>query len=350
MSNAASVLVERPGMLTTVQDCGRHGWQHVGVVPSGAMDCESLQLANALVGNSLNLAGLEITLRGPTLLFQCDTLLALTGAQFDARLTVGGLELPCPLNRPVLLHAGDRLSIDQPRHGFRAYLAIAGGIDVAPTLGSRCTYLAASMGGIEGRALKKGDWLPLAGDAHALAHARYEQLTGDGATTAAPLQSVRWSVAPRSLPRDEPTVVRCVDGHHRHFFTPEALAAFDAGSYRISPQSNRMGYRMLGATLERAQPGDILSEPTALGTVQVPADGLPIVLMADHQTTGGYAKIAEVATADIGRLAQLRPGQEVRFVRCTLADARALAQAEHQALQVAVQAIRLKYNAPTAGH
>ena len=350
MSNAASVLVERPGMLTTVQDCGRHGWQHVGVVPSGAMDCESLQLANALVGNSLNLAGLEITLRGPTLLFQCDTLLALTGAQFDARLTVGGLELPCPLNRPVLLHAGDRLSIDQPRHGFRAYLAIAGGIDVAPTLGSRCTYLAASMGGIEGRALKKGDWLPLAGDAHALAHARYEQLTGDAATTAAPLQSVRWSVAPRSLPRDEPTVVRCVDGHHRHFFTPEALAAFDADSYRISPQSNRMGYRMLGARLERAQPGDILSEPTALGTVQVPADGLPIVLMADHQTTGGYAKIAEVATADIGRLAQLRPGQEVRFVRCTLADARALAQAEHQALQVAVQAIRLKYNAPTAGN
>ena len=107
---------------------------------------------------------------------------------------------------------------------------------------------------------------------------------------------------------------------------------------------------MLGARLERARPGDILSEPTALGTVQVPADGLPIVLMADHQTTGGYAKIAEVATADIGRLAQLRPGQEVRFVRCTLADARALAQAEHQALQVALQAIRLKYNAPAAGH
>jgi antagonist of KipI len=164
------------------------------------------------------------------------------------------------------------------------------------------------------------------------------------------LHSVRWSVAPRSLPRDEPTVVRCVDGRHRHFFTPEALAAFEAGSYRISAQSNRMGYRMLGARLERALPGDILSEPTALGTVQVPADGLPIVLMADHQTTGGYAKIAEVATADIGRLAQLRPGQEVRFVRCTLADARALAQAEHQALQVAMQAIRLKYNAPTARH
>ena len=350
MTGSACVLVERPGMLTTVQDCGRHGWQHVGVVPSGAMDWASLQLANALVGNSLDLAGLEITLRGPTLLFQCDALLALAGAQFGARLNMGGHELPCPLNRPVLLHAGDRLSIDQPRHGFRAYLAIAGGIDVAPTLGSRCTYLAAAMGGFEGRALKKGDSLRLAGDAHDLAHARFDQLARDPATTATQLHSVRWSVAPRSLPRGEPTVVRCVDGHHRSFFTPDALATFEAGSYRISPQSNRMGYRMLGARLERARPGDILSEPTALGTVQVPADGLPIVLMADHQTTGGYAKIAEVATADIGRLAQLRPGQEVRFVRCTLADARALAQAEHQALQVALQAIRLKYNSPAAGH
>ena len=337
-------------MLTTVQDCGRHGWQHVGVVPSGAMDGGSLQLANALVGNSLELAGLEITLRGPTLLFQCDTLLALAGAQFDARLTVDGQELPCPLNRPVLMHAGERLSIDQARHGFRAYLAIAGGIDVAPALGSRSTYLAAGMGGIEGRALKKGDLLPMATDAHVLAQARFDQLSGDAATTAWPLQSVRWSVAPRSLPRNEPTVVRCVDGHHRQLFTPEALAAFEAGSYRISPQSNRMGYRMLGARLERAQAGDILSEPTALGTVQVPADGLPIVLMADHQTTGGYAKIAEVAAADIGRLAQLRPGQEVRFVRCALADARALAQLEHRVLHIAVQAIRLKYNAATAGH
>jgi len=350
VTGAACVLVERPGMLTTVQDCGRHGWQHVGVVPSGAMDCGSLQLANALVGNSLDLAGLEITLRGPTLLFQGATLLALTGAQHDARLTLDGREMPCPLNRPVLLHAGDRLTIDQPRHGFRAYLAIAGGIDVTPLLGSRCTYLAAAMGGVEGRALKKGDSLPLAGDAYALAQARFDQLTRDSAPATGQRRSVRWSVAPRSLPCDEPTVVRCVDGHHRHLFTPEALAAFEAGSYRISPQSNRMGYRMLGARLERARPGDILSEPTALGTVQVPADGLPIVLMADHQTTGGYAKIAEVAAADIGRLAQLRPGQEVRFVRCTLPEARALAQAQHQALQVAVQAIRLKYNAPTAGH
>ena len=350
MSGTAHVLVERPGMLTTVQDCGRHGWQHVGVVPSGAMDCESLQLANALVGNSLELAGLEITLRGPTLLFPCDTLVALAGAQFDARVSTDGHDLPFPLNRPVLLHAGDRLAIHQPRHGFRAYLAIAGGIDVAATMGSRCTYLAAAMGGIHGRALAKGDQLPLVSGSDALAHARFGQLVGDSTSASLTLQSVRWSVAPRSLPREEPTVVRCVDGHHRSLFTPDALAAFEAGSYRISPQSNRMGYRMLGARLERAQAGDILSEPTALGTVQVPADGQPIVLLADHQTTGGYAKIAEVAAADIARLAQLRPGQEVRFARCNLTEARSLAHAAHQALQVAVQAIRLKFNAPSAGN
>ncbi len=344
MTGSASVFVERPGTLTTVQDCGRPGWQHLGVVPSGAMDRGSLQLANALVGNSLDLAGLEITLRGPILLFQCDTLLAVTGAQFDARLTSEGVDFPFPLNRPVLLHAGDRLTINQPFHGFRAYLALAGGIDIAPILGSRCTYLAAAMGGVEGRALKKGDSLPLASDAHSLAHTRFKQLIKHLVSTALQPPSVRWSVAPISLPYDEPTVVRCVDGRHRHLFTPEALAAFESGSYRISPQSNRMGYRMLGARLERAQSVDILSEPTALGSVQVPPDGLPIVLMADHQTTGGYAKIAEVATADIGRLAQLRPGQEVRFVRCTLSDALALAQAEHQALQVAVLAISQKYS------
>ncbi len=349
--STSSVLVERPGMLTTVQDCGRHGWQHVGVVSGGAMDCESLQLANALVGNEPGLAALEITLRGPTLLFLEDTLVALAGAQLSTRVMSNGRDLPCPLNRPVLLSAGARLSISQAQHGFRAYLAMAGGIDVAPTLGSRCTYLAAAMGGFEGRALQKGDWLPLAPDARALAHARFDLLVSDHAatTTPSPLQSVRWSVAPRSLPRDEATVVRCVDGHHRHLFTPEALSAFEAGTYRISPQSNRMGYRMLGARLDRAQPGDILSEPTALGTVQVPADGSPIVLMADHQTTGGYAKIAEVASADIARLAQLRPGLEVRFARCTLVEARALAQAAHRAQHVALQAINFKFNASTAG-
>jgi antagonist of KipI len=206
------------------------------------------------------------------------------------------------------------------------------------------------MGGFQGRALKKGDSLRLGGDAHELAHARFDQLDRDSTTADTQLHSVRWSVAPRSLPRDEPTVVRFVDGRHRHFFTSEALAAFETQSYSISPQSNRMGYRMLGGQLDRLQNGDILSEPTALGTVQVPANGLPIVLMADHQTTGGYAKIAEVITADIGRLAQLRPGQEVRFVRCILADARKLAQAEHQALHLAMQAIRLKYKLPTAGH
>lgn len=341
----AHILVERPGMLTTVQDCGRFGWQHVGVVPSGAMDCESLQLANALVGNELNAAALEITLRGPTLLFQCDALVALGGALFAARVRSNGQESPCPVNRPVLLRAGTRLSINLAEHGFRAYLALAGGIDVAPTLGSRCTYMPAAIGGMEGRALKKGDLLPMAPHASALAHERFNRLAfGPLAGAPPPFRSVRWSVPTRSLPRDEPTVVRCVDGHHRELFTPTALDAFEATPYRISPQSNRMGYRMLGARLERAQERDVLSEPTALGSVQVPADGSPIVLMADHQTTGGYAKIAEVASADIGRLAQLRPGQQVRFARCSVADAGALAQAAHAALHATVRAISLKLN------
>lgn len=333
-------------MLTTVQDCGRFGWQHIGVVPSGAMDCESLQIANALVGNGLNAAALEITLRGPTLLFQSDALVALGGALFAARVNSDGRESPCPANRPVLLRAGTRLSIDQAEHGFRAYLAVAGGIDVALALGSRCTYMPAAIGGIEGRALKKGDLLPLAPNASVLAHERFDRLATGRQTSApvSPYSSVRWAAPTRTLPRDEPTVVRCIDGHHRPLFTSAALEAFEATPYRISPQSNRIGYRMLGARLERTQDQDVLSEPTALGTVQVPADGSPIVLMADHQTTGGYAKIAEVASADIGRLAQLRPGQLVRFARCSVADAGALAKAAHAALFAVVQAIGLKLN------
>ena len=192
-----AVLVERPGMLTTVQDCGRYGWQHVGVVPSGAMDGDSLQLANALVGNDLDLAALEITLRGPSLLFQCDTLIALGGARFSARIIAGSHEFLCPLNRPVLLPAGSRLSIDQAELGFRCYLAMAGGIDVAPVMGSRCTYMAASMGGISGRALRKGDVLPLPAHASELAHQRFDQLAAGHAVamTGSVVQSVRWSVA-----------------------------------------------------------------------------------------------------------------------------------------------------------
>ena len=323
------ILVERPGTFTTVQDLGRHGWQHLGIVPGGAMDAPALRLANALVGNAPNAAALELTLRGPSLLFEGDALIALVGASFKARVMLHGDVTPLPSNRPVLLVAGSRLVIDQATHGLRGYLAIAGGVAVDPVLGSRATYVPAGFGGIKGRALKSGDRLPLAAAAGELARGRFAHLSQrqECLVTGAALSSVSWRAPVASLPAGTVTTVRFTDGRHRSEFSAATLAAFEASTYRISPDSNRMGYRMQGAPLARKADRDVLSEPTCLGSVQVPADGLPIILMADHQTTGGYAKIAEVALMDIPRLAQLAPGAQVRFARCTIEESVAAGRA-----------------------
>ncbi|MEO7762314.1 MAG: biotin-dependent carboxyltransferase family protein [Casimicrobiaceae bacterium] len=341
------VLVERPGMLTTVQDLGRFGWQHLGIVPSGAMDGSALRLANALVGNPPTAAALEITLRGPSLHFESEALVALAGADFGGKVIARGQTATLPLQRPVLFVAGSHLIIEQATRGARGYLAVAGGFALAPILGSRATYMPAGFGGFAGRALKAGDRLPLDPAAGTLAASRFAQLAErrDHVVVQGVCSTVRWWVPAQNLP-DLPngpdaavTTVRCTDGHHRALFTAAAHAIFESTVFRIAPDSNRMGYRMRGATLARKIDRDVLSEPTCLGTVQVPADGLPIVLMADHQTTGGYAKIAEVALADIPRLAQLVPGAQVRFSRCTLDEAVAAQHAAHGALVALEQSI-----------
>ncbi len=318
-----SVLVEKPGLFTTVQDLGRFGLQHLGIVPCGAMDGPALRLANALVGNAPGAAALEITLRGPALLFETDALIAIAGAAFRGRVVNGGRVVPLPLGRPVLLVAGTRVVIEQATHGSRGYLAVAGGFALAPILGSCATYVPAGFGGLAGRALKGGDLLPLDAAAGALASQRFASLAKrrENVATRDVLSTVRWWAMAASLPNSAVITVRCTDGHHQMLFTDAANATFESTVFRIAPESNRMGYRMQGPTLARKIDRDVLSEPTCLGTVQVPANGLPIVLMADHQTTGGYAKIAEVALADISRLAQLAPGAKVRFSRCTLDEA-----------------------------
>ena len=342
------VSVERAGIQTTVQDGGRFGYQHLGVVPSGAMDMESMLLANALVGNASDEATLEMALQGPTLRFSCEALIALAGASFGIRAAHGQSVNLLPANRPILLAAGAQVSFEPAPDGARAYLAIAGGFDVPSILGSRCTYIPAAFGGHNGRALKKGDALALPMQAETLARTRFNTLREKNTSVVchgSAALSVRWSVRTRSLPEDEVTLVHFINGRHRPLFAAQALQAFESSTYRISPNSNRMGYRMVGSRLERANSRDVLSEPTNLGTVQVPADGAPIVLMADHQTTGGYAKIAEIASADIPRLAQLRPGQDVRFAPCSLAQALALARAARDALATKTQALAWQYQA-----
>lgn len=292
------IRVERPGVLTTVQDIGRFGWQHLGIVPCGAMDPTSLRLANLLVGNPPGDAALEITLRGPTLIFETDVVVALCGATFETNVSREGCVARLPLNRPVRLRAGTRVSIEHAIQGARGYLAVAGGFAIEPVLGSRSTFVPAAFGGFRGRALQAGDQLPLVDPSGALAHRRFARLAlyPDRVVRNDVCESTRWSAPIRGLPVPMAPAMRCIDGHHRAQFSAAALEAFESSEYRIAANSNRMGYRMLGPMLERTMKVDVLSEPTALGSIQVPDDGVPIVLMADHQTTGGYAKIAEVAS------------------------------------------------------
>ena len=323
-----TIRVLRPGLLMTVQDLGRHGHQHVGLCPGGAMDPMSLMLANALVGNDPGAAGLEITVLGPDLEFKRETLVALVGAEFESDI---------PLNRPVLIERNSHISISRAARGARGYLAVAGGIAVPEVLGSRSTYLPGAFGGLEGRVLKRGDLLPLAEDAEQLSRERYEQLKNKRGA------SVRWSVPPFSVPDREPIVLHAIDGEHFPDFDANMQRVFYDTVWRVAPDSNRMGYRLAGPVLERAKKDEVLSGPTTLGTVQVPANGVPIALMADHQTTGGYPRIAEIASADVPRLAQIAPGGTVHFARCGLDMAAELRNDVRTRLQTVLRGIAWEY-------
>jgi antagonist of KipI len=337
-----SLRIVRPGLLTTVQDRGRYGLQHIGVVPCGAMDPVALELANGLVGNSADEAVLEITVVGPEIAFECDALVALCGAEMDARL--GGA--PMPANRPVFVEKGAVLNTRRTTLGSRAYLAVAGGIALPPVLGSRSTYLPAKFGGLQGRPLRAGDVLPLVDDAAAVSGRRYARLDGRKAD-ASGIRTVSWSAPALTLPAREPIVIHAMEGRHHALFDAAARRAFFDATWKVTPDSNRMGFRLAGPVLARAnagQPGgEILSEPACLGTVQVPANGLPIALMADHQTTGGYPKIAEIAAADVPRLAQLAPGGLVQFARCTLEQAGELRRALRQRVGAALRSLAWDY-------
>jgi antagonist of KipI len=320
-----SIRVLRPGLLTTVQDRGRHGYQRVGLCPGGAMDPVALALANALVGNPTDEAALEITVIGPEIVFEVDTLVAICGADFATTF---------PRNRPVLARAGTRFHAGRATRGARAYIAVAGGFALEPVLGSRSTYLPGQFGGYEGRALKHGDVLGLR-DPDAVQRFSSLKNTRDG--------SVRWSAPPLTLPDREPILVHVIEGQHFASFDANSQRAFFDTVWRVAPDSNRMGFRLSGPPLGRPQADEILSGPTCLGSVQVPPSGVPIALMADHQTTGGYPRIAEIASADVARLAQLVPGGKVHFAKCTLEMAAELRRDARTRLESALRGIAWEY-------
>lgn len=325
--------VLRAGVLTTVQDLGRRGSQHYGVPVSGAMDALSLRAANLLAGNAENAAALEFTLDGPTLRFGHDALIALCGGEFAAR--IDGVEVPAA--RPVWLSANSELQLGACHRGCRGYLAIAGGIDVEQVLESRSTYLRAGFGGFRGRALRRGDRVGFDRPATIAYPGVRAKLRERGAHSAAPHWAA--SLHPERLTRS-PQVVRFVPARHWENLDTEARAKFLASEYRIGANSDRMGYRLEGADLETASGAHIVSEGVAFGTIQLPPDGSPIVLMADRQTTGGYPRLGEVAGVDLPLLAQLKPGESLRFERIALAEAQRLWLVQEESVALLRESIR----------
>jgi antagonist of KipI len=286
---AQGIRIVEPGVLTTVQDLGRPGLGRYGVAPGGALDRGALIAGNRLLGNEPGEAALEITLVGPVIDFTSEAIIALTGADLGARLNGA----PVSLWRPVLVRSGDRLDY-HPGNGIRGarqYLCVAGGLDVPIVMSSRSTDLMGSFGGLGGRAARAGDVIPFRGT------------NLDNMLLQRRSQSIPASTDP----------FRVVIGPQADRFTERGIAVFLDSEYRVNPQSNRTGVRLNGPAIEHRSGADIVSEGIALGAVQVPGDGQPIVLLAGRQTVGGYTKIATVIAADLDRFAQVRPGETVRF-------------------------------------
>jgi len=299
-----SIEVLRPGLLTTVQDRGRFGYQKFGVPVSGAVDEIALRVANMLVGNPQGAAALEATVLGPQLRFLTDTVVALTGAVVEADLD----GKPVPWYESFRVRPRQVLHIRKCPRGLRAYLAIAGGIDVPVLLGSRSTCLIASFGGFRGRALAAGDVLAVG-------------------PPSAPLPELTGREAPSPWrPRHESRVtVRVILGPQDDAFAEEGIRTFLESGYRVTPNSDRMGYRLDGPVIRHQGSPDIISDWIPLGGVQVPGDGKPIILLADRQTTGGYTKIATVIRPDLSLVAQLRPGDTLAFQAVSVVEAQAIA-------------------------
>jgi antagonist of KipI len=311
----ASVHVVKPGLLTTVQDRGRWGWQSFGVSVSGPMDAYSHRLANAIAGNDADAATLEATMAGPELEFEDRRTVAVAGALFEVWID----DRLIAVRSAVDVSPGSILRFGKRLRGARAYVAISGGIATPIQLGSRSTHVPSGIGGFEGRALKAGDRLPLG--------------TPNRARGGLP-RPVAPSPRAWALPEGHATV-RVLPGPQANRFVPGALDVLQSSSYRIAADSNRMGYRLIGPSLEFAMRSDVISDATPAGVLQVPASGQPILLMADRQTTGGYPKIAAVIAADVNIAGQLAPGDSLSFAACSQRDALAALIAQERSLMAA---------------
>ncbi len=298
------IRVLQAGALTTVQDAGRYGYQASGVTVGGAMDDYAFKISNWLVGNDDDWAVLEITALGPQLLFEVDAVIAIGGAELNAQLN----DVPIANWRAHFVKAGSTLSFGNVKAGCRAYLAVAGGIKVASVMGSRSTDIRAKMGGLNGRALQKDDVITIQSSVESDYRSVY--------------------LADENIPDYQSNVeVGVVVGPQAEHFTQRGIIDFYSSPYKLTSDANRMGYRLEGTKIEHVAASDIISDAISFGSIQVPGSGQPIIMLADRQTTGGYAQIATVITADLYRLAQLKPGDSVSFRRVEIEEAQQMLRA-----------------------
>ena len=309
----STLVVEKPGLLTTVQDLGRVGYGALGVSPSGAADSVAMRLANLLVENSAGAALLEMTLLGGSFVFPKGAVIALTGADFGASLDARPMEMWTSQT----VQPGTKLVLGATKNYARCYLAVAGGIRVTSFLGSAATHLMSGLGGFQGRALRKGDVLELGWRKKRVVPKRVSQ-------------AVRLHLKPRKK-------LRVTDGPQSELFSEEVKQAFFGGVFRVSEESDRLGIRLEGLKIPVGGAGEMITEGVTLGAVQITPSGQPIVLGVEQQTTGGYPKIANVIGADLHRLGQLRPRDEIRFERTSLAVARSLWMEQERLLNNPVQ-------------
>lgn len=309
--------IEKPGMLTTIQDIGRQGFQQYGVIVSGAMDTLALQTANILVGNAQDEAVLEVTMGGLRFKTDDDCVMAMTGATIQG--TINGRD-PLQSYRPVALKAGDTVQLGPLLSGCRNYIAFCGGIDVPAIMNSKSTYLRAGIGGYKGRALKKGDALTV-----------YKHTA----------QQVKWQAEPPHYAKKNWTV-HVTAGPEWAQFTADSQQQFLTTRYDITAAADRMGYRLKGTPLQRVSAEELLSDAVLFGTIQVSNDAQPTVLLADRQTTGGYPRIAQVIASDLHVFAQMKPGDSIQFECVTLTESYALLNEQTQYLRKLAQAVRLQ--------
>jgi len=312
----STVEVLAPGLLTTVQDLGREGFGPLGISPSGAADALSLRVGNLLAGNPENAAALEMTLLGGTFRFPQGCFMALAGSDFGATLDGAPVE---PWSA-VQARPGQTLQVGSTRSGARCYLCVHGGIAVTPFLGSASTHLLSGLGGFEGRALRKGDMLTIGTEAGHLEDRSHDY--GGGRTI--PVATIE-----RLLPR---RTLRVTVGPQSDWFPESSRRAFYETAYRLTEESDRLGMRLAGAELPCPPGGEMITEGVSLGAIQVPPGGQPIIVFVEQQTTGGYPKIANVISADLHTVGQLRPRDEIRFELAELEAARSLLREQEQLL------------------